>query len=56
MKLEERQQIAETIRELTIDLCIQTLLTRSTGCGNREDAEVRACVNTLKRLKDEVMK
>lgn len=52
MTQEEQQQVADSIRELTIELCIQAVQARYTGDNNREDMEVRACVNTLRRLKD----
>ena len=45
-------EVQQTIRELTIDLCIQTIQSRYMGDNNREDMEVKACVNTLKRLKE----
>lgn len=46
-------EIQQTIRELTIDLCIQTIQSRYMGDNNREDMEVKACVNALKRLKEQ---
>ena len=47
-----KEETQHSIRELTIELCIQAVQARYMGDNNREDMEVKACVNTLKRLKE----
>lgn len=47
-----QEETQKSIRELTIELCIQTIQARYKGTNDREDVEVKTCINTLKRLKE----
>lgn len=47
-----QEETKQTVRELTIELCIQAIQARYKGNNDREDIEIKTCINILKRLKD----